>query len=62
MKNSGKRSQALAIRCYRLREQGLSLAEIAEMTGVDRDKVYNRIILGERLESLKWLLGTDVQI
>lgn len=53
MKNSGRRSQALAVRCYRLREQGLSLSEIVEITGVDRDKVYNRIILGERLESLK---------
>lgn len=53
MKNSEKRSQALAIRCYKLREQGLSLSEVAEMTGVDREKVYSRIILGERLESLK---------
>lgn len=53
MKNSGKRSQALAIRCYRLRQQGLSLSEISEITGVERDKVYSRIILGERLEGLR---------
>jgi len=52
MKPSEKRSQSLAIRCYKLREQGFSLSEIAEITGVDRDKVYTRIILGERLESL----------
>lgn len=53
MKNSEKRSQALAIRCYKLREQGLSISEISEMTGVERDKVYSRIILGERLEGLR---------
>lgn len=53
MKNSEKRSQALAIRCYKLREQGFSLSEIAEITGIERDKVYTRIVLGERLESLK---------
>lgn len=53
MKNSEKRNHALALRCYKLRKQGLSLSEISEITGVDRDKVYSRIILGERLESLK---------
>lgn len=53
IKPSEKRSQSLAIRCYKLREQGMSLSEISEITGIDRDKVYSRIILGERLESLK---------
>ena len=53
MKNSEKRSHSLAIRCYKLRQEGLSLSEISEMTGIDRDKVYSRIILGERLESLR---------
>lgn len=33
--------------------EGLSLSEISEITGIDRDKVYARIILGQRLESLK---------
>lgn len=45
-----KRSHALAIRCAKLREQGLSLGEIAEVTGVDRDKIKARIELGQRLK------------
>jgi len=51
MSGSGanKRSQALAIRCYNLRQQGLTISEISELVGLDRDKVYTRIQLGERL-------------
>lgn len=48
-----KRSQALSIRCYKLREEGLSISEISDIVGISRDKVYTRIILGERLESVK---------
>lgn len=44
-----KRSHALAIRCYKLRQEGLSLGEIAKLVGIDKEKVRNRIILGERL-------------
>lgn len=50
---ANKRSQALAIRCYNLRQEGLTLSEIADLVGIDRDKVRTRIILGERLESLE---------
>lgn len=53
MKPSEKRSQSLAIRCYKLREQGWTISEIADLVGIDRDKVRTRVILGERLESLK---------
>lgn len=51
MSGSGanKRSQALAIRCYNLRQEGLTLSEIAELVGIDRDKVHTRVELGERL-------------
>ncbi|WP_288080331.1 hypothetical protein [Pseudomonas sp.] len=45
-----KRSHALAIRFAKLRDQGLSLGEIAEATGVDRDKIKARIELGKRLK------------
>ena len=47
-----KRSHALAKRCAKLRRQGLSLGEIADATGVERDKVAARIQFGERLLSL----------
>ena len=47
-----KRSDALSIRCYNLRNQGLTLTEIAEIVGIDKEKVRVRIILGERLVSL----------
>ena len=51
MSGSGanKRSQALAIRCYNLRQEGLTLSEIADLVGIDRDKVFTRVQLGERL-------------
>jgi hypothetical protein len=53
MSGSGanKRSQALAVRCYNLRQEGLTLTEISGLVGLDRDKVYTRIILGERLSN-----------
>jgi len=51
--NAEKRSQALAIRCYKLREEGLTISEIADLVGIDRAKVFTRIILGKRLKSLK---------
>lgn len=44
-----KRSHALAIRCYKLRQEGYSLSEIAAIVGINKDSVYNRILLGERL-------------
>lgn len=55
MSGSGanKRSQALAVRCYNLRQQGLTISEISELVGLDRDKVYTRIQLGERLVSIE---------
>lgn len=51
MSGSGaeKRSHALAIRCYKLRQEGYTLGEISEITGLSKEKVRNRIILGERL-------------
>gem|GEM_PF-3112235 len=48
-----KRQQAAAKRCARLRDQGLTLGQIADITGIDRDKVAARITLGERLISLE---------
>ncbi|MCE4056327.1 hypothetical protein Q7O56_20215 [Pseudomonas protegens] len=48
-----KRQQAAAKRCARLRQQGLTLGQIADVTGVDREKVAARITLGERLLSLE---------
>ena len=55
MSGSGaqKRSQALAIRCYKLRLEGYTLSQIAGITGLERDKVPKRIALGERLLSLE---------
>ena len=54
MSGSGahKRSQHLAIRCAKLRAEGLTLSEIAELVGIDKDKVNTRIELGKRLISL----------
>jgi DNA-binding CsgD family transcriptional regulator len=51
MSGSGaqKRSQALAIRCARLRDEGYSLSEIAGIVGIDKEKVNTRIELGRRL-------------
>lgn len=48
-----KRSHALAKRCAKLREAGLSLSKISEATGVPREKVAARITLGKRLLSLE---------
>ena len=54
MSGSGglKRSQHLAIRCAKLREEGLTLSEIAKLVGIEKDKVNTRIELGRRLMSL----------
>lgn len=48
-KGAEKRSHALAIRCYNLRQEGYSLSEIALIVGIEKEKVKNRIKLGERL-------------
>lgn len=52
-KGSQKRSNALAIRCYKLRQEGCTLSQIADLAGLERDKVAARIALGERLLSLE---------
>lgn len=50
--NANKRSQHLAIRCANLREEGLTLSEIAKLVGIEKGKVNSRIELGKRLLSL----------
>lgn len=52
-KAATKRHHAVAKRCARLRQQGFSLGKIADATGIERDKVADRIQLGERLLSLE---------
>ena len=52
-KGAEKRINAMAIRCYKLRQEGYTLSEIASITGLDRDKVVSRIKLGERLASVQ---------
>lgn len=54
MSGSGalKRSQHLSIRCALLREEGLTLSEIAKIVGIEKDKINTRIELGKRLISL----------
>lgn len=47
-----KRSQALAIRCYNLRQEGFTLSQIADIVCIDKEKVRARILLGERLVNL----------
>ncbi|WP_430444869.1 MAG: hypothetical protein ACQZ2J_27660 [Pseudomonas piscis] len=47
-----KRGQQLAIRCAKLRREGLSLSEVAELTGIRKEQANAKIILGERLLSL----------
>lgn len=47
-----KRGQHLAIRCAKLRREGLSLSEIAQAAGVSKEQVNAKITLGERLLSL----------
>lgn len=50
MSGSGaqKRSRALAIRCYNLRQEGFTLSQIADIVCIDKEKVRARILLGER--------------
>lgn len=50
---AAKRSRALAKRCARLRQEGMSLQSIAELVGIQKDQVPTRIKLGERLLSLE---------
>lgn len=52
-KGAQKRSQAVAIRCAKLREEGLSLSAISGLTGIPRDQVRARIALGKRLLSME---------
>lgn len=52
-KSSTKRRNAVTKRCARLRAEGYSLSEISEATGIPRDKVKARILLGERLISVE---------
>jgi len=52
-KKSTKRSHAVAKRCARLRAEGLTLSAIADLTGIDRERIPSRIQLGERLLSLE---------
>ena len=47
-----KRSQAQAIRCYNLRQEGFTLSQIADIVCIDKEKVRVRILLGERLSQL----------
>ncbi|QYM99534.1 MULTISPECIES: hypothetical protein [Pseudomonas] len=47
-----KRGQHLAIRCAKLRREGLSLSEVAQATGIKKEQANAKIILGERLLSL----------
>lgn len=47
-----KRSHALAIRCYNLRQEGFTLSQIADIVCIDKEKVRARILLGERLSQL----------
>jgi hypothetical protein len=43
------RSQSLARRVYKLRRDGVSVKDTAELTGVPRDRVRTLQLLGERL-------------
>ncbi|MBP5119602.1 hypothetical protein HUS85_27585 [Pseudomonas protegens] len=47
-----KRGQQLAIRCAKLRREGLSLSEVAQATGIKKEQVNAKVTLGERLLSL----------
>jgi hypothetical protein len=47
-----KRSHAQAIRCYNLRQEGFTLSQIADIVCIDKEKVRDKILLGERLVSL----------
>lgn len=47
------RSKALSIRCYKLRQEGFTLSEIAAIVDIPKESVYKRIQLGGRLLSLE---------
>ncbi|WP_177409195.1 MULTISPECIES: hypothetical protein [unclassified Pseudomonas] len=47
-----KRGQQLAIRCAKLRREGMSLSEIARLTSINKEQVNAKVTLGERLLSL----------
>lgn len=47
-----KRSRALALRCYNLRQEGFTLSQIADIVCIDKEKVRVRILLGQRLVQL----------
>lgn len=47
-----KRGQQLAIRCAKLRREGVSLSEIARITSINKEQVNAKVTLGERLLSL----------
>lgn len=47
------RAQALAKRAYKLRADGISVREAAELLGVHKSRVRTLQILGERLLSLE---------
>ncbi|POA52145.1 MULTISPECIES: hypothetical protein [unclassified Pseudomonas] len=47
-----KRGQQLAIRCAKLRRDGLSLSEVAQTNGIKKEQANPKIILRERLLSL----------
>lgn len=48
-----KRAQALAKRVYRLRAEGISVRETAELVGVHKGRIRTLQLLGERLASLE---------
>lgn len=52
-KASAKRAHAVAKRAARLRRDGLSLTQVAEVTEIPREQVKSRIELGERLLQLE---------
>lgn len=51
MSGSGSelRSQALARRVFKLRKDGMSVKQTAELTGVSKERVRTLQLLGERL-------------
>lgn len=55
MSGSGadKRSQALAKRVYKLRLDGISCKQTAELVGVHKGRIRTLQLLGERLLSLE---------
>lgn len=60
MSTNGKQRQRwTAVRCYRMRQAGHTLGEIAAAEKLDRAVVANRIKLGERLASLPEFQSKD---